>query len=779
MVAHFEKIVECLNDLVFEIDTSGHFKYANGRMRELSGYGSEELAQLKYWKLIHPRWFKKIVSGYNHQIKVGREESYLEFPIVNKKGEMVWLGLQLKIELDDSGLPTYVLGIGHNISERMELRNELSKKESLIFEVQGIAQIGTWELDIVNEKVSWSAQTFQIHEVDSKKEPSFEDAISFYDEASRPIITEAVRKAVSKGDPFDLKLAITTAKSNKKWVRVVGLPIASSSADRIAKLYGLFQDITKEKELESSLKFQNSRLAEARDRTQALAEAKDAFFSSVSHELRTPLNIVTSVANILLSDPHLPEQEEYLHALSLSSHNLLALINDILDLRKIEEGELEINIQPINIHHLLSDLKSSLQIKADEKELSLILRSPLEIPENLCIDKMRINQILYNLVGNALKFTTSGTISINANLLSLTATHACIRFSVSDTGIGINEDGKAKIFDRFTQASASIGEQYGGAGLGLNISNGLLKLMGSKLNVESTVGEGSEFWFDLKAGLPANNQVMELEAKRDKTTTGEKFLSGYTILAADDNALNLMVLKKQLSLWGCETITATNGKEAVEMAIKRHTDLVLMDVQMPIMNGFDAGSTIKKFKPELPIVALTAGTLSDISDSMREDCFDHVLPKPIDQEKMVGLLTMLLKNNSEKGGNNPSKAKPGGVKNGVSFVRYRALADGDNEFLMELMTSTLKQLVYLQDDLQRNSIDFSKKSMLSAAHRISPTLELLGAYDLKNVIVNIANSTSKENADKISEALILLNTIYHTVDLEIKKNKKNELHNRR
>ena len=364
-------------------------------------------------------------------------------------------------------------------------------------------------------------------------------------------------------------------------------------------------------------------LINAKESAEKSSEFKSEFLSIMSHEIRTPMNAVIGTTNLLISDDPKPDQLEYLNILKFSADNLLAIINDILDYNKIEAGKLELNVQRFDLHQLCQKIRKSFVPKALEKLLDVDLHIDNGVPEFVMGDQMRISQILNNLVGNAVKFTQKGRVSISLEKESGDENSANIRFEITDTGIGISAANLKAIFDPFMQEAQYINNNTGGTGLGLAITKRLIDLHQSTIQVTSEVGAGTTFTFSLKFELPKENP--EERSKTDKLSIN---LYGMNVLLVDDNQLNLMIASTFLKKWQANVDEAENGQIAVNMVEAKPYDVIIMDLQMPVMDGFEATRAIKAIRPEIPVIALTADAMPETHQKALDYGMNDYLTKP-------------------------------------------------------------------------------------------------------------------------------------------------------
>lgn len=382
----------------------------------------------------------------------------------------------------------------------------------------------------------------------------------------------------------------------------------------------------------------NKRLILAVNEANIAAQSKSDFLSTMSHELRTPLNSVIGMSELLIEEPNSPEQQENLKILNFSAASLHTLINDILDFNKLGSEKLYLESIGVNLYTLLHDICSGLRLQSKEKGLFLGLEVDDEIKNsNVCTDPTRISQIIYNLAGNAIKFTSEGNVIIKLSVLSRDSELINIRFSVIDTGIGINKEQQDAIFEPFTQASTSITRNYGGTGLGLAIVKRLLALFHSKIKLESSEGRGTSFWFDISFKRDKEPLNIGLDTKDNSSE-----INDLKILVVEDNPINSLLLKKIFQKWNNTPDFAKDGIEALERYKTNHYDLILMDVHMPLLDGYETSRQIRNLpdarKSGVPIIALTASVSINLKEKIGEAGMDDYLSKPYNSKELLAKL---------------------------------------------------------------------------------------------------------------------------------------------
>ncbi|MGC1471662.1 MAG: ATP-binding protein [Psychroserpens sp.] len=374
---------------------------------------------------------------------------------------------------------------------------------------------------------------------------------------------------------------------------------------------------------------------------QKASKAKDEFFSTMSHEIRTPLNAVTGLADILLMEDHLPDQVVNLKALKYSGEHLLGLIDDLLDFDKINSGEILVNEKVFSLTHFLENIKSHFVLRTQQKGIAFNIMHENEIPCNVIGDKLKLAQVIKNLLSNALKFTSKGSITLKIKSIANHNGELKLRFKVIDTGIGIAKESQGNIFESFMQANSETSIKYGGTGLGLSITKKLLNLQGSDLKLKSKEGKGSTFSFTIVYKTTDDNSILEPEITKTQIDYSPLNIN---ILVAEDNKMNVLILQRFLEKWKVNYKIAPNGKEAIKLLQQSESDfdLILMDLQMPELNGYETTKIIRNLpdhhKSNLPIIALTAFAQTDIKAKTKLYKMNGFMSKPFNPIKLYSLL---------------------------------------------------------------------------------------------------------------------------------------------
>lgn len=440
----------------------------------------------------------------------------------------------------------------------------------------------------------------------------------------------AQKNAIDSKIPIHLTYRIIHKDNRTVWVEEFGDTIYKDG--KIAFLEGIFIDITERKQAETVV--QEKELAEAANK------AKSEFLANMSHEIRTPLNGIIGFTDLLMKTNLGVTQEKYMTTISQSAHSLLDIINDILDFSKIEAGKLDLFIEKYDINEMLSQVIDLILYESNQKKLKLELNITPDMQKYFWLDSVRLKQILINLLANAVKFTKKGSIKLDVSMIEkIDDSHAKIRFAVIDTGIGILEENKKKIFQAFSQEDGSTTRKFGGTGLGLTISNQLLGLMNSRLQLESTIELGSTFYFDLdlKTSDESSQSISlfntDFDYIKDNVVKTNMISKSITILIVEDNKVNMLLLRTIIKnmITPSTIFEAENGQQAIEQFETVYPDIIFMDIQMPLMNGYEATKIIRNLNAgqNVPIIAITAGAEKEEKEKCLQAGMNDYISKPI------------------------------------------------------------------------------------------------------------------------------------------------------
>ena len=548
-----------------------------------------------------------------------------------------------------------------------------------------------------------------------------------------------------------------TVRLTKDGQRITVSLTVSPIKDSHGKIIGtskIVRDISLRKQAEEEL-------ARAKTVAEAANLAKSDFLANMSHEIRTPMNAVMGMTQLLEKESLSSDQQEMVKQIRIAGRSLLGILNDILDYSKIEAGQLRIELLPFNLSQLLEQIDNLLRDSAQSKGIKLKINSAATVVENLIGDSLRLQQVLVNLVSNAIKFTKQGKIQILIQPAEITETTILLRFQVSDTGVGIAPEAVALLFQPFRQADSSISRRFGGTGLGLSICKRLVELMGGTIGVESREGVGSTFWFELPFGRAAA-ETPSSPSVIDKTTpvAGPR-LSGWRFLVVDDNSINRQLLSRALIRDGAKTIVVCDGLQAITELKSVCVDAVLMDIQMPVMDGLAATRAIRTDLglTELPVIAVSAGVLPEERQRALDAGVNGFLPKPVDLEELIALLLRQQTPATRTEALSPAAKTPvaqqeqSGIPHitGIDADRVAVMFGNDRKFFLELFELFISRF---GDTAQRLREELFREDRAVAArrlHTLRGTAGNLGALELSKSAHQLEKTILTAGSDPLPE----------------------------
>jgi|GEM_PF-736035 len=632
----------------------------------------------------------------------------------------------------------YALSMYYDITERKENERELTKARMLLVEAMSIGRMGSFENYVAEKKIIWSKEVYEIMEMNPKSEPmNYKEYFNSIHQDDRATVIENIKNTEQNKLPTASINRFVTAKGTIKWIESRILPILNEEGT-ITLFRGTMQDITERKEIEEELR-------KAKELAEESAIAKEQFLANMSHEIRTPMNAVLGFTDLLLKTELNPEQRGFTSAISNSGKSLMGLINDILDFSKIEAGMMQIDVLPISIRSLFESLFVLFNERAKQKKLELSFNCDTNIPEEVSGDPMRLTQIITNLVSNAIKFTEKGTIKVSAKQLENKNKKVKVLFRVQDSGIGIPKDKMKVIFERFNQGSNDTTRKYGGTGLGLSIVKKLTELQGGSISVESSTKKGSTLDVILTYGLP--EETSKQPQKNKKSPLKKNKSIKISILVAEDNTLNQKLAENVLKNFGFDTDIADNGKIAVAKLKKKKYDLILMDMHMPEMDGYEATHFIRQtLKNEIPIIALTAHALP----SEREKCIalgmNDYISKPFRPDELHDKILQLVHTKSSETNLNALEKETKDASEGALDLAYlNAISLGNPDFVTEILDMFANQIPTELSRLEKAIANSSFKSIKSISHKLKSSVPMVG---LDKKLLPILSEMEKLAEDK-------------------------------
>jgi PAS domain S-box-containing protein len=735
-------------DLFCIANVDGYFVKVNPAWEHTLGYPIADLQGQSYMDLVHPDDME-ITEAALATLTNGQIVSRFINRFRHKNGTYRW------IEWHSQPQGKLIYAAAHDITEQRRLEIDLRQSEQKLMEVLENVSACIYLKDTKGCYLFANRMVRELWRVNPEDIIGYSDD-KFFDAESKAIILQNDQRVLVNGETIrceETGTVTTTGQTLTYWS--VKLPLRKEDGS-IYALCGISTDITERIRTESALR-------EAKELAEHAAKSKSEFLANMSHEIRTPMNGIIGLTQLALNQPSTQEVRNYLNKALLSSQNLLGILNDILDFSKIEADRMEIEKAPFDLDLLLDNLRNLFEIRARAKELDFSIDVSTGIPRNLIGDALRLQQILANLLSNAIKFTERGGVFLTVSVKQCSATQALLSFSVKDTGIGITEADRDKLFQPFSQVDGSITRRFGGTGLGLVISHKLLSMMDGHFFVDSQPGLGTTFFFDLplaisdtgKPRLTRHRNNLQAGLLANELSDLGYSIRGKRILIVEDNEVNQQVVTEFLKISGIVVDLANNGKEALEKIEQQNFDAILMDIQMPVMGGIEATQEIRRNQrhAKLPIIALSAG----VTYTERENCLSHgmndFVSKPINPEELISTLVLWINPENELGA---TLARPVIDASWMDFCS--ALPEFDLAHLIQMLGGNRSALInlfslfhqqapiharQLISDIENGALENAEKQ----AHKLKGAAGNLGAINLHRITETLDNQLKKNEID--------------------------------
>ncbi|MEZ0498189.1 PAS domain-containing protein [Sphingomonas sp. IW22] len=611
------------NDMIVRLSIDGVRQYVSPAARIILDYEPAELVGGRLADDINPD-DRELVSAAWAALLDGAESTSATYRQRKRDGSYVWLEAIYRLVRDENGEPMEIIASVRDVTRRrmaeLESARAVAKMQEslrLLSMAERMGGIGHWRVDSQNRSLFWSDQVHRIHGRALGDTPAMDNALEIYHPDDRAHVVEVVEGALHDGSPWSFRARIIRPDGEMRQVESSGQSEAAPDGT-ILGIVGVVRDVTDEAAAEAVL-------IAARDEARELAETKSAFLATMSHEIRTPMTGVLGMIELLRADPDPKEQARYLENLEQSATLLMALLDDVLDFSKIENGALTLERIDFDVGELARTTLDLFHHTASSKGLNLNLSVPVGRDLRVSGDPVRLRQIVANLVSNAIKFTSAGGVDVTLELKH-EDDKRIMRWRVADTGVGIEAEAQTRLFEPFVQADASTTRRFGGTGLGLAICRRLVEAMKGRISVESVPGKGSVFSFEVALDAPgaAAPPVRRIAAVAARSLS---------ILMAEDNAINRALITALVRRDGHEIICVENGRLAVEAAAKSRFDVILMDMQMPEMDGLAATRAIREGdgpNADAPIIALTADAAPERRGLYENAGLTALMTKPVD-----------------------------------------------------------------------------------------------------------------------------------------------------
>jgi PAS domain S-box-containing protein len=660
--SRYRILAENSEDVIWTLDLDLRFTYISPSVMRLRGLTPEEACRQSLEETMTPQSFANVMAMWKEwRDAVERGEDAdparrIELEQYRKDGSTVWIEVVVKPQLDSSGAHTGFLGVSRDITSRKRAEEEMQRSYSILHEGESLANFGSWEWDIENGTVACSDQWLKIHGV-AEPPRTAQDVMPLAHPEDLAHVEAALQAALQGIEPYDAEHRIVRADNGQ--VRLIhsrGRILKNEQGDAV-KMFGVARDIT-------DRRLNQDRLQAAVRAMEAASKAKSEFLANMSHEIRTPINAILGLAELSQRVPDPQKISRHLRMIADSAQTLLAIIGDVLDLSKVEAGKLTLESRQFALEDVVNKVLENFNYTCNEKAISLSARLAPEIPAVLRGDPVRLGQVLSNLVGNACKFTEQGSITIQASMAEQSLSGlSVLHFTVSDTGPGIAPEALSTIFESFRQADSSYSKAYQGVGLGLAICRELTSLMGGRIWVDSTPGEGSSFHF---TAAFESEDALAVQDEPDKRKLDLQVCPA-RVLVVEDNDFNRHVIEQYMILLGHQVVSVPDGQAALDQLRRDPFDIVFLDVQMPNLDGLEVVRRIRSGEcgeraADMPVVALTAYAMQGDRDRFLAAGMTGYLSKPVSLEEIQSEIARRL------GGMTASRARASGAgSQGISF----------------------------------------------------------------------------------------------------------------
>lgn len=756
----FRIALEKIGDNVWEHDFVTNKTIFSNADINVIGYSSDTQIDNTaiWWNAVYEE-DRKLLEEVDRKYKQALADHHvLEYRIRDKEGKIRWvLDRGVVIEKAEDGKPLRIIGTHTDITETKSTEQALQNKEEKYRSIIANMNLGLIEVDN-EDRILYANQSFCTMSGYSEEELMGKiAATTFLRDDNVQVVTQKNQQRI-KGISDAYEIAAKNKDGQPMWWLVSGAPRYDKKGEVVGSI-GIHLDITQQKKLETEL-------VSAREQAEFSSRAKQVFLANMSHEIRTPMNAILGMGHQLQKTLLNEKQRFYLDAMNTSAENLLVIINDILDISKIEAGRLTLECIGFHIPDAIKRATQVMQHKAEEKGLELITHIDPSVADILLGDPYRLNQVLLNLISNAIKFTIKGKVTVNCTVLSAKKDEQVLQFTIIDEGIGMEKDFLDNLFQSFSQEDLSITRRYGGTGLGMAISKQLVELMNGNIVAESEKNKGTVIRLTIPFSIGIEADVPVLKADR----ADDLLLKHKKILLVEDNDMNRLVATTVLANYDCLITECRNGAEAVDLVKQEFFDLVLMDIQMPVMDGIEATRVIRhELRSDIPIIALSANAIKGENLRYFDAGMNDFISKPFTEEILISTIAKWL---GGKEVQNLTMEEPLEEKETPLYTidYFMEVARGDMGFIkkmLELFINSVPAMVKEMSDA------YDKRDMAETgrlAHKVKPNLDNMQIASITQTIRNI-EMMGKAGTDspQLSEMILQVQTVVDKVVAQIRK----------
>jgi len=738
-----ENIPGVIYEYEFRKDGSEGLRYVSPAMEHIFGIAPAEFYQFQQY--IHPDDVEPILLKRKHS-RATLQPFYAEARLVTAQRGMIWYSLTSSFSYYTPEGAAVFTGFMLNITEQKNADNALRINEEKYRSIIANMNLGLLEVD-TREIIRSCNQSFCVMSGYSMEELIGKKASDFFAKGANEELLELKNESRKKGISDAYEIAVQTKTGVFKWWLISGAPRYNDKGELVGSI-GIHLDITEQKMLELEL-------LEAREQAESSANAKQVFLANMSHEIRTPMNAILGMGRQLQKTSLDETQKFYLDTIHNAGEHLMVIINDILDISKIEAGKLALEAISFSMKEVIKNTVDVMQHRASEKGILVSCTSDEHIATALKGDPFRLKQILFNLVGNAVKFSEKGIVRIDCHLRSKSDNLQLVEITVADTGIGMDKDYLDNLFQSFTQEDKSVSRKYGGTGLGMTITKQLTELMGGTIDVKSEKNVGTTITLTIPFSSGNEADLFADEA----IIADNSILKGKKILLVEDNEINRLVASITLNQYGAVLTEAVNGLDAVEAVKNENFDLVLMDMQMPLMDGLEATKMIRnELQSTVPVIALTANAIKGESDKCYAAGMNDFISKPFEELALIGLISKWLDKKMEVIVPVKKRTAAPAV---YDLSGLQALSNGNQGFVVKIIDLFIDQAQASLEQFALAKKENNFAVIKSLAHKIKPSFESLGVAGFKEVLDKIEMLATKNEPSQ--ELCGLLNEMDHSL----------------